>query len=172
MDPLTIPIHDIHLPATVSWWPPAPGWWILGALLVILAVFVARRLARRPASPDRERSRRMAAIHEHWRTFLSTYGTDAGDVDGHGVRELSEFLRRVALSLHSRESVAGLSGEAWLAFLDQTTQGNDFRSGVGRLLLDAPYRPPGAIATSEWRSLLELCDRWVARAVQPPRETA
>ena len=32
-DPLA-QLRDIHLPEAVSWWPLAPGWWVLGALLV------------------------------------------------------------------------------------------------------------------------------------------
>ncbi|MDP7406676.1 MAG: DUF4381 domain-containing protein, partial [SAR324 cluster bacterium] len=27
-DPLAA-LRDVHLPPAVSWWPPAPGWWII-----------------------------------------------------------------------------------------------------------------------------------------------
>ena len=27
-------LKDIHLPSPVSFWPPAPGWWILAVLLI------------------------------------------------------------------------------------------------------------------------------------------
>jgi hypothetical protein len=37
-DPLTN-LKDIHLPADISWWPLAPGWWILAALC-LASVFI------------------------------------------------------------------------------------------------------------------------------------
>ena len=34
-------LRDIHLPAEPSWWPPAPGWWLL-AILLMARVWWAR----------------------------------------------------------------------------------------------------------------------------------
>ena len=30
-------LRDIHLPEASLWWPPAPGWWISLALILLLA---------------------------------------------------------------------------------------------------------------------------------------
>ncbi|MEP6880575.1 MAG: DUF4381 domain-containing protein, partial [Dokdonella sp.] len=34
-------LRDIHLPADPSWWPPAPGWWILAAILLGVTIWAA-----------------------------------------------------------------------------------------------------------------------------------
>lgn len=38
IDPAEIPLRDIHLPEPISWWPLAPGWWVLVAVLLTLLV--------------------------------------------------------------------------------------------------------------------------------------
>ncbi|HET9483332.1 MAG TPA: DUF4381 domain-containing protein, partial [Xanthomonadales bacterium] len=41
--PATEPqLRDIHLPAEPSWWPPAPGWWLLAILVIAALVFLVR----------------------------------------------------------------------------------------------------------------------------------
>ena len=38
MNPDSLPLRDIHLPAPLGWWPLAPGWWIVGALVFALLI--------------------------------------------------------------------------------------------------------------------------------------
>jgi hypothetical protein len=151
-DPL-VDLRGYHLPDPVSWWPPAPGWWLLAllglALLVLLAGWLVRRHRRGAAS--RAAQAELAAI----RAALAQDGDAAACARG-----LSRLLRRFALVRFPRRAVAGLSGEAWLAFLDAQGGAGRFQSGPGRLLLDAPYRPPQDLPIAELASLVE---DWIRR---------
>ena len=45
--PLLAQLADIHGAAQPGWWPPAPGWWLLGLiLLALLALALRKALAR------------------------------------------------------------------------------------------------------------------------------
>lgn len=130
-DPLT-QLRDIHLPEPVPLWPPAPGWWLLGvvAILVVIAGWWAYR---RRFSPVR-------------RTALRELDDDLAAFRRHGdgqafATQLSRLLRRYAVARFPHAEVAGLSGEAWLRFLDMTGGNGGFRNGPGRVLISAPYRP-------------------------------
>ena len=40
-------LNDIVVPGPVDWWPPAPGWYVLGAIALIVFVVLAVRQWRR-----------------------------------------------------------------------------------------------------------------------------
>ncbi len=132
-DPLA-QLRGYHLPEPISWWPPAPGWWLLALLIVAGVMLLTLWLTRR--------HRRGAAARAAEAELVVLRANLARDGDGTAfVRGLSRLLRRFALVHYSRRAVAGLSGEAWLAFLDATGGAGRFLAGPGRLLLEAPYRP-------------------------------
>jgi len=145
IDPQTLPLRDIHLPDPVGWWPPAPGWWLLfGLTLLLLAVLVFFRRHRR-----RSRYRRLA---------LREIDQLAQLPPAELVAELSKLLRRAALCHFPHRDCAGLCGEAWLEFLDRPFRDHPFSKGIGRCLLEAPYRPE---LVADSRDLLALCRRWL-----------
>jgi hypothetical protein len=149
-DPLA-GLRGYRLPEPVSWWPPAPGWWLLvllGLVLLGLAlVWILRRRRRR--APARAAARELAAL----RAALARDG-DAGAF----LRGLSRLLRRYALTRFPRERVAGLTGADWLAFLDAHGGGGRFAAGPGRWLADAPYRPAPELPAG---ALGDLAADWI-----------
>jgi len=151
-DPLAA-LRGYHLPAAVSWWPPAPGWWALAVLLVLTTGVTAWLLLRR--------KHRHAALRAAL-TELDTLSDGCTDLDpDEFARRLSRLLRRYALTRFPRREVAGLTGDEWLRFLD--THGGDqaFTRGQGRLLREAPYRPAGdANALCELPALVRA---WILR---------
>jgi hypothetical protein len=151
-DPQTLPLRDIHLPDPVGWWPPALGWWLLlGLTLLLLAMLVYLWRRRR-----RSRFRRLALRELDRLAQLPT---------GELAAALSQLLRQAALCHFPRHEVAGLCGEAWLAFLDRPFADRPFAEGIGRSLLDAPYRPGAAV---DGQALLALGRRWLRHLPLPP----
>jgi hypothetical protein len=60
--------------------------------------------------------------------------------------EVSELLRRTMLAYAPRSEVAGLTGDAWLAWLDRDLDQPQFREGPGRSVLELPYRNPETLS--------------------------
>jgi hypothetical protein len=110
-DPLA-QLRDIHLPQLVTWWPPAPGWWLLGILLLVALVWAARWIWRR----HQRGAYRRAGITEleqllaNWRTSRDT---------GAFLQQLNALLKRVALYSFPDSDVAAMNGAGWTEFLDR-----------------------------------------------------
>lgn len=148
-DPLAN-LRDIHLPEPVSWWPPAPGWWLLAllSLIVVAGLFGLWRYRRRQTP-------RRAALAELARLRVDFQRNGDGTAVAAGI---SALLRRLALAYFPRNQVAGLVGDAWLQFLDRTGGNQQFSAGPGRTLIRAPYRPA---ETLEIAALLNVAEAWI-----------
>ncbi len=155
-------LRDLQMPMSVSWWPPAPGWWILSAATVLgylqWRYLLFTRWFRKPHPPPHLgvgiiARDEMAALRRHFDATRDVHGL---------VSSLSVLLRRVAMELFPREEVAALTGEPWLEWLDERTPGSVFSAGIGRVLIDAPYRSPEQVAaTVDGEALLKACEGWV-----------
>ena len=134
-DPSTLPLREIHLPESVGWWPPAPGWWLLPVLLALAfaAAWYGGHLYRR---------RKYSAVNMARRELAEIRSRYAADRDaGRCVRSVSGLLRRVSISVFPRAESAGLTGADWLAFLGtgDRRQGTEDR-GRSIILSSLPWR--------------------------------
>ena len=131
--PPPLPLRDLHLPEPVGWWPLAPGWWLLILLAIIaIAYGLVRAYQRRQRNAARRYALRELARYEA--EYLEhrdpvTLG-----------KQLSELLRRSMLAYAPRTEVAGLTGEAWLRWLDRGMPLPYFHTDGGKSLLQLPYR--------------------------------
>lgn len=157
-DPLQ-QLRDIHLPADPSWWPPAPGWWLL-ALLALAALtgalwwlLQAWRLRR----PRRLARQLLKALEErHGLGELS---------DAAYVHEVNEVLKRLLVRGLRRPGVAALQGEGWLRWLDAEARSRDFTTGPGRVLGEARFQRAFDVdAEALARTAGRLCRRIRPRA--------
>jgi hypothetical protein len=130
-----ISLRDIHLPAAVSWWPPAYGWWLLALCLLLLAViawWLARRRSGRRATRLRESAlRQLDAVETHYRA--------TGDARA-ALAAISVLLRRLALSVAPRVQVAALTGHQWQQWLTEHC-GDTGEQSMAGALTELPYQP-------------------------------
>lgn len=152
MNPEDLPLRDIHLPAEIGWWPLAPGWWLLAALLLASLVYLVYRLWR----GWKRAAARRAALAE-FRELRSKFDEDGNAAEF--VTAVSTLLRRAMLSCERRQAVAGVVGDAWLALLDRGLNQPGFVSGIGRCLADLPYRAQPALQPAEMDELSNLVQR-------------
>ena len=138
-----------HAPPPLGWWPLAPGWWGVMALLVALALVALmvawlRKYRRQPSVKRWQR----VALHElaqlqalagqHANKGANT-GVNKGACDDASIaRGVQRLLRRYAIARYGREAVAALSGDAWVAFVIRRG-GGDWSHDSGRALLRCAY---------------------------------
>ncbi len=116
-------LRDVHVPAAPSLWPPAPGWWLVAAAVLLCACLVLLWQWRR--------SCRLRA----WRrTFDAACAAPAA---ASRAAAMSELLRRAARGVNP--AADRLQGEDWLRFLDGD-RGRDFSDGPGRVLLEGGFQ--------------------------------
>lgn len=148
-DPLS-DLRDIHLPDPVSFWPPAPGWWIALILLmglIPLSIWAFRKI--RIPKAFRTARHELQGLRESYAANQQDLTLTVG---------LSRLLRRYAIAVYGREHVAGLTGQHWLTFLNEKGHTNQFTDGVGNVLVSAPY---GSHETIRGQELLATVEQWL-----------
>ena len=177
MPPLML--RDIHLPDPIHWWPPALGWWMLLSILTIIFVIFYLILHRINGYKLQKSSIKMLNnIESEYKIHQNMHRLTG---------ELSALLRRVSLALSDRqvalapkierlsrrpsrpnlqnENIAGLTGEAWLHFLERNFPNRPFSQGPGRMLILFPFQREeeerSVLLKGEINDLLVLCRSWL-----------
>ena len=154
MDGLLSQLRDIRGLDTISWWPLAPAWWVLLALLIAVAGFVLITLGRRKSREPAWQSEALDIVN----------GLRVNQNTGMKQRAsaLSALLRRVAIKRFGRDECAGLEGRSWLAWLTNNDPGGFSWDQKGLVLIQAPYLPDDAVAAQEnWSELLDAAEKWI-----------
>jgi len=163
-----LPLRDIHLPGPIGWWPLAPGWWLLIALLLVgVAAYAVYYYFGRHRRVALRAVRRVQAALEQGAEPVAC------------LQNVSTVLRRFAMTTVAppvaggpRPDVPGLIGEAWLKYLDSRWGRQGFATASGRRLLAAPYARPNSIERATALELTALCLAWLSVQPVKPRAAA
>lgn len=146
-------LKDVHLPAEVSWWPLAIGWWLLIFLLV--AMLVALTVYRLQQAKKYRFSR--LALQE----LAKLENADNKD----WLIQLEVLLKRASLAHYPKEQVASLTQEKWLQFLLAT--GNSIWDDESLLMLkDAVYQNPDKVSLTHKTKILSQSKQWLSQLPQ------
>jgi len=148
-----LPLRDIHLPDSVSWWPIAIGWWLL-PILVLLISFVIYKVIEHKKN-NKKVAYKKIALNEF--KILRTEFKDNDD-SVELIRAISSLLRRIALSYLPREKIASLTGKQWTEQLNKLCSQSLFTDEMASQLENAPYMPKSTIDNKE---LLLTCEAWI-----------
>ena len=154
MQDLLEQLRDIHVPPPVSWWPPAPGYWLVALLMILGVVLLAwqvRRYRLRRAVA-REFERLFTAYQQHHDARLLAQQT-------------SVLLRRAAVTQRPRQEAAGVTGDAWLALLHNmvAAKAHQFSAPVAAALTHGIYRADGDLPIEQF---IQECRQWI-RSLPP-----
>lgn len=129
-DPLA-GLRDIHLPPDVPFWPPAPGWFALAGLVVLVLLVLAVR----------EWLWRQTVAYQAMRAFDAAVAAPDADAQSVAVAAAG-VLRRLVRAQSGTDGAARAEAE-WIALLMAGRRG--FSPAQARFLARAPYLPPGAV---------------------------
>lgn len=138
-------LRDIVQLPPVSWWPLAPGWWVVLMVLAIISIVAAVRAWQRWSA----NAYRRAALHE-----LQSATT---------VSAVEKILKRAALCAFSRKEVASLAGHAWCQWLGETS-GSEVPPTVAHSLTEDVFRYPNSVDTAETRA---FAAEWIKHHQSP-----
>nr|WP_244664038.1 DUF4381 domain-containing protein [Xanthomonas phaseoli] len=134
VSPQSLPLRDVHLPPSPSWWPLAPSWWLVIAMVVLVVGSAFFWWWRRR---QRQRQRR----------WLAAFDAELAraTMPAQRLAAVSVLLRRAARRVDPQAD--RLQGEAWLQFLDGRKRKDQvFSQGPGRAVLEGGFQRAPAVS--------------------------
>lgn len=157
-DPLAA-LNPLREPPPIDWWPPAPGWWVVLALvlLAITALAVVWHRKRQQSAYRRHALAQLKRLREQHRAPSSA---GASEKNTQFVAALNALLKRVALLAYPQKDVAALHGKQWLVFLNQSAPG---QPPFAESFAQGHYLPPGREDTNhqEIERLYNGAQHWI-----------
>jgi hypothetical protein len=109
----------------------APGWYVLGALAMLLLMWFTGFLWRN-YQRNRYRRRALKEIENSKQHYA------AAGMEGNMLYETNMLLKRIAMARYGRNDTAGMKGEEWIEFLNKSS-GDEIFDETDTALLQELY---------------------------------
>jgi len=169
-NPMLEQLRDIHLPEAVHWWPPAPGWWIVAALLLALTIWLSRYLqARYRRQYFRGESRDL--LKQVWQDYEQQAGNTV-NADRDFIENTLALLRRAGKTAqlsadssseaHHEEHLESMPSPALLEALDVHSAGKLSAALPLQDISERLYRAEGkALSTEQAQCFYAVAKNWL-----------
>lgn len=140
-------MHDIILPDAVGFFPLAPGWYIVLALVVALLFHFAVKTYKH--------YKRSLYRREALKEFHSYKEKDIKSAIA-----LILLAKRVGMSAYGRENIANLSEDSWWDFMQQHSKSKvstEERKNISKLLYDDTYE----MQSREYDTIKQFVLLWI-----------
>ncbi|WP_221799556.1 DUF4381 domain-containing protein [Oceanobacter mangrovi] len=159
----SLPLADIHLPEPVSFWPLAPGWWLLAGLILLAAIAIGwwfyhhQPKERQPRFNDKLfRQQLQQQLDSAWQTLQQQ-----PDQPQHYLVQLQTVLKLFARQFApARLSHFGNDWSQWL----QACKPGQFSDSSLQLLSEGLYLPPHLLNNEELAQLHQQAVGWLQQA--------
>jgi hypothetical protein len=143
-------LRDIHTVAPAPWWPPAPGWWVLAVLVLLLLVWLGRRMLARLRM--HKRRKQMLGWVDHLNANIDPRRNPQAYLS-----TLNRIFKLVALRAFPDQPCAALNGQEWVDFLIEKMHGSPAAESL-KVLASGPYDPSPKF---DHELLSGLTRRWI-----------
>jgi len=143
-------LKDIHGAGQPGWWPPAPGWWVLGFISLLLVFVLTRRLLNWQA----DRRRRLAWLRE---LDELSRAHDPSIQPHEYLADINRLFRAVAVKAFPGTACGRLQGKPWVDWIRALLPEHAASDGLDALA-SGPYEPAPDFDAG---ALKELAKTWV-----------
>ncbi|MCF6225613.1 MAG: DUF4381 domain-containing protein [Xanthomonadales bacterium] len=149
-------LNDIIMPAEISWWPLASGWYFLLTLLLVLGIWLVFHLHANWIK-NQYRREALLQLQQLENGIENTANRDTS------LRQIPSLLKRTAVSAYPREQVASLTGKQWSDFLNTTLKKPAFNPAASAALEKIAYSGGSlnAINSESVLALINACRYWL-----------
>jgi hypothetical protein len=171
-------LADIHLPPPVSFWPPAPGWWVLAFVVLALLIWLVAKWL------EAARQRKICAyalqeLDDVYNVYLERAAGGATQADEARllfVNQVNAVLRRVALWHYPGSGIASLGGTQWVDFIRKKGESSPMSDEIAEAISRGRFQTRCEVDPEQ---LYRFAERWIAnlyvhnsRAGKPSRPSA
>jgi hypothetical protein len=173
----TLPLADIHLPASISAWPPAIGWWLLVLLSIAIIVGIFYGCKRHQQKWGYRRAA-LALLNQHYQTWQaqpsqnesneSTTATESGQSSS---IKMMAVLKRTVLTAYGDDK-ATLFGQAWVDFINHQTKQDLFSDELAEWMINQQYQRVSANQQDnvDITTLYRACEKWIKQHRITPQQ--
>jgi len=152
-------LADIHLPEAVGFWPLAPGWWLLG-LLLLAGLYLGGRALLANWRRRRYCAEALAVLESIREEFAAAGAAALEAATLRYVNACNALLRRVALA-HFPGAPASLGGDQWIAFLRGNGDCRKLDEPLAEALRRGRFQRTIAVDAVDAEALHGFCEQWI-----------